>query len=290
MLAPSPVFAPGLRALAGAYDVLLCDVWGVLHDGVRSFPAAVEALARFKGQGGAAVLISNSPRPAHDVVAQLRALGVPDASWSAFVTSGDVTRALLAERTGRRAFAIGPARDAIIYANLGLAFAGPEEADFISCTGLMDDEHEAPEDYLPALTTAARRGLEMICANPDLKVQRGERLIWCAGALADLYARLGGRVLMAGKPFAPIYDAALSAADKALGRPAPKARVLAVGDGVLTDVLGAQAAGLDCLYIASGVHAADGADATGALTPEAVERMLEAAGARARYALAALAW
>ncbi len=287
---PPPVVVPGLGALAGAYEALLCDVWGVLHDGVRGFPEAVEALRRFKDLGGAAVLISNSPRPSYDVVAQLRALGVPDGAWSAFVTSGDVTRQLLAARADQRAWAIGPSRDEVIYKGLALRFASAADADFISCTGLADDEGETPEDYRRSLAAAAARGLEMICANPDRQVQRGDRLIFCAGALADLYASLGGVVVMAGKPFAPIYEAALAAAAQALGRPLDRSRVLAVGDGVATDVAGAMNAGLDCLFIASGIHVAEAAHADGRLHSEGVARVLAAARAEARYALASLRW
>jgi HAD superfamily hydrolase (TIGR01459 family) len=290
MLPASPLIVPGLSALAGAYDALLCDVWGVLHNGVTSFPAAVDALSRFKIEGGASVLISNSPRPSQDVVSQLRSLGVPDTAWSAFVTSGDVTRALLAMKAGQTAWAIGPSRDDVIYEGLDLRFAGPSDADFISVTGLVDDEVETPDDYRTRLMTAAGRGLEMICANPDRRVQRGERLIFCGGALADLYETLGGRVTMAGKPFKPIYDASLAAAAACLKRPLSKSRVLAAGDGAVTDVLGAEAAGLDCLFIATGIHAADASDIAGAIHPEGVARVLAQAGTRARYASASLAW
>ena len=163
---------------------------------------------------------------------QLDSLGVPRAAWSAFVTSGDATRALLAERAPGPAWAIGPDRDWPLYEDLGLDFAGPDEAAFISCTGPVDDEVETPEDYRDRLLACARRGLEMICANPDRVVQRGDRLIYCGGALADLYAALDGPVLMAGKPYAPIYHLAVAEASALLGRPVDRARILCVGDGV----------------------------------------------------------
>ena len=175
MTAPRPI--TGLSEIADAYDVLLCDVWGVIHNGRESFPAACAALQRFAAERGPVVLISNAPRPSAHVHEQLASLGVPRAAWSAFVSSGDATRVLLAERAPGPAWAIGPDRDWPLYANLGLDFAGPDEAAFISCTGPVDDEVETPEDYRDRLLACARRGLEMICANPDRVVQRGDRLI-----------------------------------------------------------------------------------------------------------------
>ena len=217
MASPTPVSR--LADIAGDYDVLLCDVWGVIHNGRESFPEACAALATFARERGPVVLISNAPRPSADVLPQLDALGVPRSAWQAFVSSGDATRVLLAERAPGPAWAIGPARDAPLYAGLGLDFAGPETAAFISCTGPEDDERETPEDYRARLEACARRGLTMICANPDRVVQRGDRLIYCGGALADLYAGLDGPVLMAGKPYAPIYDLCIAEAQALIGRP-----------------------------------------------------------------------
>lgn len=267
---------PGLAAIADRYDVLLCDVWGVIHNGRESFPAACEALARFKGAGGQVVLLSNAPRPAAAVFSQLDQLGVPRSAWGDFVTSGDATRTLLAARAPGPAWAIGPERDFPLYEGLGLDFAGPEAAAFIACTGPFDDTVETPEDYRERFVLAAERGLTMICANPDRVVQRGDSLIYCAGALADLYAELGGQVLMAGKPFAPIYDLALATA----GGP-DRSRVLCIGDGIPTDVKGANGQGLDCLFVLGGIHAAEGDDA---------DALLARDGASARYSLAELVW
>ncbi|HUZ13302.1 MAG TPA: TIGR01459 family HAD-type hydrolase [Caulobacteraceae bacterium] len=280
----------GLGELAADYDALLCDVWGVVHDGRESFPVAGAALAQWRGRVGPVILISNSPRPSPQVRGQLDALGVPRAAYDALVTSGDATRALLAARAPGPAWAIGPERDAPLYEGLGLGFAGLEEAAFIACTGPVDDERETPQDYRERFVRAARRGLVMICANPDRVVQRGDRLVYCGGALADLYASLGGAVEMAGKPHAPIYDVCLAAVAERLGRPPERARVLAIGDGVATDLAGAAAQGLDALFIGAGIHAQETLTPAGDLDPAAAAAFLAGEGAQARYAMAKLAW
>lgn len=290
MTLPQPL--PHLSEAADRYDVLLCDVWGVIHNGRESWPRPIEALTRFhQERGGQVVLISNAPRPSTDVLPQLASLNVPKAAWQAFVTSGDATRAELAARAPGPTLKIGPERDEPLYVGTGVeAAASVEDAAFLTVTGLFDDETEGPEDYRDRLAAAAARDLELICANPDRVVQRGDRLIYCGGALADLYEALGGRVLMAGKPYRPIYDLALKEAERLLGRPVDRARVLCIGDGVVTDVLGANAQGLDCLFIAQGIHgdAAKGPD--GALDPERAHRLLQVEGAEARYAALELAW
>ena len=274
---------PGLFALAGRYEVLLCDVWGVIHNGREAFPGPCATLARWRAEQGPVVLISNSPRPCAEVAEQLDGLGVPRDAWSALVTSGDATRALLAARAPGPAYAIGPARDAPLYEGLGLEFAPLDRAAFISCTGPFDDETEAPEDYRAQFETGVARGLAMICANPDKVVQRGERLIYCGGALAELYQAMGGEVAMAGKPHAPIYEESLARAGQILGRAVDGARVLAIGDGVATDLAGAAARGLDALFIAGGIHAAETRCADGRLDVAATEALLADCGASARY-------
>lgn len=286
-----PHALPHLSAVAGDYDILLCDVWGVIHNGRESWPVACDALIRFSRSGGQVVLISNSPRPASDVIEQLDRLGVPRESWQAFVTSGDATRAELARRSPGPAWIIGPDRDWPLYDGLGLERAtGAEDAAFLSVTGPIDDETETPEDYRERFIPAAGRGLELICANPDRIVQRGDKIIYCGGSLADLYEELGGRVTMAGKPYGPIYTLALAEAERLLGRPVDRSRVLCIGDGVVTDVLGANAQALDCLFIAQGIHgdAARGSD--GALEPERAAELLKAEKAHARYAALELRW
>lgn len=280
----------GLSALADRYDVLLCDVWGVIHNGVESFPEACAALVEWRAHHGPVILISNAPRPSADVVAQLDGLGVPREAWSAFVTSGDATRALLRERAPGPVWTVGPDRDAPLYAGLGLAFSGPEDAAFISVSGLQDDEAEDPEDYRARLGLAAKRGLTLICANPDRVVQRGDRLIYCGGALADLYEGLGGAVLMAGKPYGPIYDLALAEAAALKGGPVDRSRVLCIGDGVITDVKGAHDQGLACLFIAKGIHGEAAIGSDGALDPAAVERLLAAESLGATHAMGDLVW
>lgn len=286
-----PHALPHLSTVAGDYDILLCDVWGVIHNGRESWPEACDALIRFSRSGGQVVLISNSPRPASDVIEQLDRLGVPRESWQAFVTSGDATRAELARRSPGPAWIIGPDRDWPLYGGLGLERAtGAEDAAFLSVTGPIDDETETPEDYRERFIPAAARGLELICANPDRIVQRGDKIIYCGGSLADLYEELGGRVTMAGKPYGPIYTLALAEAERLLGRPVDRSRVLCIGDGVVTDVLGANAQALDCLFIAQGIHgdAARGSD--GALEPERAAELLKAEKAHARYAALELRW
>jgi HAD superfamily hydrolase (TIGR01459 family) len=282
-----PTLIDGLSDIASRYDVLLCDVWGVIHNGRVAFPAACAALRRFAETRGPVVLISNAPRPSADVLPQLDGLGVSRKVWSAFVSSGDATRALLAERAPGPAWKLGPERDWPLYAGLGLVFTTPEAAAFIACTGPEDDERETPEDYRERLALCARRGLTMICANPDLVVQRGDRLVYCGGSLAALYTSLGGPVLMAGKPHAAIYDKALAEAERLLGRPLARERVLCIGDGLPTDVKGAADQGLDCLFIADGIHGAE-AMRDGRLDPVLVEAMLAREALTAAYAMTAL--
>ncbi|ALJ08077.1 TIGR01459 family HAD-type hydrolase [Brevundimonas sp. DS20] len=286
-----PHALPHLQAVAGDYDILLCDVWGVIHNGRESWAGPCEALTRFNAQGGHVVLISNSPRPASDVVAQLDGLGVPREAWKAFVTSGDATRAELAKRAPGPAWIVGPERDAPLYAGLNLARTdSAEDAAFISVTGPVDDTVETPEDYRERLAVGAARNLELICANPDRVVQRGDQLIYCGGALADLYEALGGRVVMAGKPFGPIYDLALREAEGLLGRPVDRSRVLCIGDGVVTDVMGANAQGLDCLFIAQGIHGDQARGEDGRLDPARAGELLKAETTYARYAALELTW
>lgn len=289
MTLPTPL--NGLHDIAGDYDLLLCDVWGVVHNGRESWPEACAALSRFNRDHGHVVLISNSPRPADAVVAQLDALGVPRDSWRAFVTSGDATRAELAKRAPGPVWIIGPDRDWPLHEGLGLEIAtGAADAAFISLTGLVDDTIETPEDYRERLAAGAARDLELICANPDRVVQRGDQLIYCGGSLADLYESLGGRVTMVGKPFDPIYDLALKEGERLLGRAVDRSRVLCIGDGVVTDVLGADRENLDCLFIAQGIHGDAARGPGGRLDPARADALLKAEGTHARYAMLDLTW
>lgn len=256
MTASLPRKIDALADISGDYDVILCDVWGVLHNGVEAALPAAAALERARADGKIVVLVTNAPRLKREVEAGLDALGVPRAAWDRLVTSGDVTRDLIAEGA-RRVYHLGPDRDIMLFDGLDIELVEEFETQSVVCTGLFDDEAEAPEDYAEALRRMRARDLPFICANPDIVVERGDRLIWCAGALARDYAQLGGRTLIAGKPHKPIYDAALKAAADAAGHEVAGPRVLAIGDGILTDIKGASAAGYDALFITAGIHAAE---------------------------------
>ena len=254
-----PVTAPALiehfSELAPNYDAVLCDVWGVIHNGLTAFPEACAALTQFRADGGAVVLITNAPRPGKVVLHLLDKLGVPRKSYDDIVSSGDVTRAVMAARSGKQLFHIGPERDLPIFDGLGVRFVALDAAEYAVCTGLSDDETETPESYRGLLGKLRARNLFMLCANPDVVVERGEKLVYCAGAIADLYGELGGEVLYAGKPHRPIYAQALERVAALRGQSPPLSRVLAIGDSVRTDLKGAAAFGIDCLFVTGGIHA-----------------------------------
>ncbi|TWG97458.1 HAD superfamily hydrolase (TIGR01459 family) [Mesorhizobium sp. J18] len=249
----TPVMIDTLDVLTDRYSVILCDVWGVMHNGLHSYREAAAALIRAREQGKAVVLITNAPRPHGPVQEQLRMLDVPDEAWDRVVTSGDVTRDLISNGP-RRVFHLGPERDVTIYDGIDVELVEEFEASSVVCTGLFDDRTETPEDYAEMLQRLRMRDLPFICANPDIVVERGDVLIWCAGALARDYGQLGGRTMIAGKPHRPIYDAALKAAGEVLGREVGPKDALAIGDGMLTDVKGAAGMGIDVLYVTAGIH------------------------------------
>ena len=286
----------GLGEISDRYDAILCDIWGVLHNGVASFAPASEALAAFRRRGGAVVLISNAPRPSAPIRRQLVKLGVSPHAFDAIATSGDVTIELIQERIGDPVLHIGPARDLSLFEAAAEAtgrrprLVAFDEADYALCTGLWNDETESPGDYDPVLGAMAAREMIMVCANPDIVIHRGDVLVYCAGALARRYEEIGGPVVYAGKPHAPIYATCLAEAETLLGRPVDRARVLAIGDGVPTDVAGANAQDLDVLFIATGIHGAQTMDAGGRLDVAAVDRLLAGQGARATWAMADLTW
>lgn len=244
-----------VREIASRYDVLLCDVWGVLHNGVESFASACEALADARRRGLTVILITNAPRPFPGVAVQMRGLGVPDGTYDRIVTSGDVTRALISAASNRVYF-IGAERDLPLVEGLDVELTAAEDAGTVVCAGFFDDETETPNDYRVTLSRLAARNVPFICANPDLVVERGHKLVPCAGAIAKLYEDLGGETRIAGKPFPAIYRAAIAEARTLRGSLDP-ARVLAIGDGMPTDVKGAQDFGLDLLYISAGIHGRD---------------------------------
>jgi HAD superfamily hydrolase (TIGR01459 family) len=279
-------FAP----LAPDYDVLFCDVWGVVHNGVAAFADACDALARFRSGGGTAILLTNAPRPAAAVVHILDRLGVPRAAYDAIVSSGDVTRGVVEQRPNESVFHIGPPRDLPIFEGLNVIFAPIESADYAVCSGLFDDTTETLENYREMLALMRGRQLFMVCANPDIVVERGDTLIYCAGAIADAYGALGGEVLYCGKPYAPIYETALEKAASLRGGTRPALpRVLAIGDSVRTDLSGAAALGLDCVFVTSRLHA-EAYGSREAPDLAALNAMFAAASVTPKAIMRGLAW
>jgi len=237
------------------YDVLFCDVWGVLHDGHRAFEEACDALMRFRDQGGTVVLVSNAPVPKERVARMLDLRAVPREAWDDIVASGEIALRHVAERGYGRVFTIGPQdRDAATFERLKADRVPLHEAEAILCTGLNDDQSETAEDYRALLLDARARDLPFVCANPDLVVDVGGRQYVCAGAIADLYERLDGEVFWAGKPHANAYEAAQAAAEAKRGAAVARDRILAVGDSLRTDLKGAETAGIDAIFVASGIH------------------------------------
>ena len=250
-------FVERLRDLVGGVDVVLSDIWGVVHNGLEAFPEACEALHSFRGQGGTVILITNAPRPADSVQRQLRKLGIADDTYDAIVTSGDLTRHFVAGHPGRKMYWVGSERHNSIFRGLDVVFAPLPEADCIVFTGLFDEETESAEDYRAMLLQAHERKLPLVCANPDIVVERGDRLIYCAGAVAELYRELGGEVIFYGKPHRPIYERAMELAAERQSHAITLDRVLAIGDSVRTDLAGAHGFGVDCLFVTRGIHAGD---------------------------------
>jgi HAD superfamily hydrolase (TIGR01459 family) len=287
-----PKLLSGLSAIADQYDAVFCDIWGVIHNGRQHFPPAYEALKRFKAEHGPVILISNSPRPNDNLTEQLASLGILDNGFSAVVSSGDATREYLKQfAPSGQAWRIGDPREQMLYEGIDIDLSGtPQTAAFIACTSPYDDENDTLDRYTADFIIAARRKLVMICANPDKVVQRGDKIIMCAGSLADYYASLGGEVIMAGKPYAPIYEMCYAALERLTGKPHDKRRILAIGDGLPTDVLGANGQGLDLIFIAAGIHAIEATDDSGKLDPLLLKKLLEAQEAEAKYVAEALRW
>src|SRR5262245_1159122 len=286
--APPPIIT-NFATLAPDYDVLLCDVWGGVHNGVAATAESCDALITFRRQGGTVVLITNAPRPGAVVQQFIDRLKVPREAYDGIISSGDVTRAVVAARAGARVFHVGPDRDLPIFEGLGVEVMPVEHADFVVCSGLFDDTKERPEDYRDLIDTMRARSLVMVCANPDVVVERGEHLVYCAGAIADLYAAAGGDVLYAGKPHRPIYEQAMALAHTLRGRVVAHGRVLAIGDSVRTDLKGAAAFGIDCLFVTAGIHAEElgGRDKPDA---SALGGIFAAAGTYPKAVMRRLAW
>ena len=252
-----------LADISSRYKAVYCDLWGCLHNGIAPFPEAIKALERFKADGGIVVLLTNSPRPASGVYPQLDHIGVPRALYDTVVASGDAARAAMASGAyGQKVYHIGPDRDhpffdgvpeEDFYQGIDIARVPLDEAEGVVCTGLFDDQTETPEDYRATLLRAKTSGLKMLCANPDIIVDRGEQRIYCAGAIAEAYKEIGGEAHYFGKPHAPIYALARQRLTALAGEEIPNEEILALGDGIRTDVSGAIGEGIDVVFITGGL-------------------------------------
>lgn len=288
MSSPARALA-GFSEIAGNYDAALCDVWGVVHNGVAAYPSAVKALVEYRKAGGRLVFITNAPRPSGPLIAMLDRLGVTRDAYDAIVSSGDATRAMIAPYKGKVVHHVGPPTDDdSLYEGLGVIRGPAEEAEAVVVTDLDTDE-DTPDMYNDRVALWLKRGLPMICANPDRVVEHGDRLIYCGGALGDLYEARGGKVHMAGKPYRPIYDEALRLAEAAAGRKLDKARMLAIGDSVRTDAMGANQFGIDLLFVTGSIHAGE-LDAFGNVDPQAVADLVAPSGANIAGFLPRLSW
>jgi HAD superfamily hydrolase (TIGR01459 family) len=292
--AAAPPILTGLRDIADGYDAYILDLWGCVHNGIAPFPGAKDALKHLKDSGKRVLLLSNAPRRASVIVEQLQRIhGIGGDLYDSVLTSGEVAWRALHRRDdaehanlGTRALHIGPERDLGMFEGNGIVrVTDPAVADFILATGPnMDDQDVAAHERV--LEESLKRRLPLLCANPDLEVIRGETRLVCAGAIAQRYEDLGGAVIYHGKPHGVTYRAAL----ETLGQP-DRVRVLCVGDGLRTDILGANRAGLPSAFIPGGIHDADlGIRMGEAPDPAAVAALLKRFGATATYVLPALRW
>lgn len=271
-----------LEEASSTYDVLLCDLWGCFHNGIRPYPQAVSALEKFRESGGVVVFITNAPRPSPGIKAQLAAMGVPDDLYQDVVSSGDAAQAALQATTyGEACFHLGPDRDNPMFADAAVARVPDfRTADFIFCTGLFHDEVETPEDYRDLVESGVSRNLTFLCANPDIVADRGPKRIYCAGSIAQKYSAAGGTVVYFGKPHKPVYDLALEKVRR--HAECDLSRVLAVGDGIHTDVKGAIDYGIDVVFITSGIAQGDTQDTA------QLDSFLEQHGCQPNYVMSAL--
>ena len=283
---PSIPVATSIAPFTTAKEAWLVDIWGVMHNGVVPFASAVAACERFRASGGTVLLLSNAPRPAAGVAVQLDRIGVARSAWDAIVSSGDAARAFVARYAPGPVFHLGPTRDLSLYEGLGVRLGPPESSVAIVCTGLFDDETETPADYASVLKACADRQLPMVCANPDLTVERGGKIIPCAGAVAAAYEKIGGAVNYAGKPYLPVYDMAFAQLARLRGHAIKRSAVLAIGDGIRTDIAGAANAGIQSIYIASGVHLGAG----GTLVEAALTALFPPGSPQPTAAMMGLAW
>lgn len=285
----SVALLPGLSKVAADYDAILCDVWGVIHNGREAFADACVALREFRKSRGPVVLITNAPVPKERVTRLFPKLGVLEDCFDDVVTSGDATRNELKRLAPGPVYRIGLNEDMSVYAGLPLEFSeDPAVAKLICCTSLRDYPKGTPEPYRDELRMLAGHGLPMICANPDVQFRQGDRLIWSAGALAAIYEQEGGQVVRPGKPDEPIYCLAIERVAGIAGRAIEPARILAIGDGPATDMLGAMRQGMDAMFIGGGIHGHAMSEGDGFL--KSAGEVLAADGVVARYAMPELAW
>ncbi len=277
------------RELIAAYDSLVCDVWGVIHDGHTAYKGAGETFARFRASGGTVLLLSNAPMPSTWVARVLDEKRVRRDSWDAIVSSGDIALAHIAERGYTRVLHIGTERDLPLFDTMTAVRSTFEEAQAIVCTGLEDDRSETAETYRPLLERALERGLPFVCANPDLIVDVGGELLPCAGVVAELFEAMGGDVYWTGKPHAPAYEMALDKLAAIRGKTPDTKRILAIGDAVRTDIAGAGAAGLPSLFIAQGIHR-DEVLRNGEIDPAAMAHLLSASPVKPIAAMVGIEW
>lgn len=276
--------------LLSRYDVLFSDVWGVVHDGKVAFSGANDALTRFRSNGGTVVLVSNAPMPADEVARVLDEKKVVRSAWDAIVSSGDIALRHIREKGYRRLYRIWrPGFDEVFVSRLPGADTPLAEAEAIVCTGPFDERSEDPEAYRERLTEPAKRGVPFVCANPDYVVHVGAALIPCAGAIARIYEDLGGPVYWGGKPHPAAYATAFKEAERLRGKPVPKDRVLGIGDAIRTDLVSAAGAGVDALFVASGIHR-DEAIVGGKLDPDRLGALFSDNAPPAIAATTALVW
>lgn len=268
---------PRLLELRDKYDGILSDIWGVVHNGVTPHDGAVAALSAYRAAGGRVVLITNAARPDFAIQAMLDEIGVPRSAYDAIISSGDVTRHLMAAYTGQTVHHVGPDSELSLFKGMEVTLGEVDNAAAVVVTKLYDPGH-TPEDYKQAMADWRTRNLPFICANPDKIVESGDRIVYCPGALADIYEEMGGTVLVAGKPHAPIYESGLKLLDEAAGQAIARERVLAIGDSVRTDATGAAAMGLDLLFITGSIHAEE-LNAHGDPDPRAVSDLVAPSGA-----------
>ena len=285
-----PLEINGLRAIAEEYDALICDVWGVLHNGHVPFAATIEALRNFRKTCGPVVLLTNAPRLAGDVELQFDRIGVPHDCYDALITSGEGARDELIRHIESdkplKLFNLGPDRDRAVRDGLNVVLAEPDEAEIVLCTGLFNDESEGPEDYKALLEIFRARGLRFLCANPDIVVRRGETIVYCAGAIARAYEEMGGDVKYFGKPHPPVFELARARA-QALG---PSNKLLVIGDGLETDIKGANAMGWDALFVLGGVHGVEIGDLSSQPAKQQLSALFQTTGATAKWSIAELRW